>query len=205
MYRLAVLVSGKGTTLNHLIQCCENGEIDARIKCVISNKSKAKAKIFADKANIPYFIKKNDDDIFNIIKSFKIDLVVLAGYTSLIKIPNEYENKILNIHPSLLPKFGGKGFYGLYVHESVLKAGEKQSGCTVHVIDNEYDRGIILAQSVVPVSPDDTAEKLQTRVQLEEKQLYPKVIQSFLSKGLKYVEDAENCFKPSCKTTNKEL
>lgn len=179
--RISVLASGKGSTLQNLIKCCEESKINAQIVCVISNKPKVGAIEIAKENKIPSFVTTNNNEIFQILDDFDVDLVVLAGYLALLNVPSKYENRILNIHPSLLPKFGGKGFYGLSVHKAVLEAGEKETGCTVHIVDDEYDNGKILFQKKVPIFSKDTPEILQKRVQAVEKEVYPTIIEEFLN------------------------
>ena len=113
---------------------------------------------------------------------------MLAGFLCFWRIPARYEHRVLNIHPALLPRFGGRGFYGQYVHEAVLAAGASESGCTVHLADNEYDHGPIVAQARVPVKPDDTADTLAERVGIAERELYPQVIQQVAERGLEWLE-----------------
>src|SRR6185295_2599206 len=111
---------------------------------------------------------------------YKVDLIVHAGFMCMLRIPKEFENRVINVHPALLPAFGGKGYYGHHVHEAVLEHGCKIAGCTVHFVDQEYDRGPIIDQKAVPVLPDDTAETLGARVQEAEREIYPKVIEALV-------------------------
>ncbi len=117
--------------------------------------------------------------VFKVLRPHQPDLVCLAGFMSLLKIPDDFENRILNIHPSLLPSFGGKGFYGDHVHKAVVEQGCKISGCTVHFVNNEYDQGPIVAQRAVPVEEDDDSESLGERVREAERILYPEVIRLY--------------------------
>jgi phosphoribosylglycinamide formyltransferase-1 len=114
--------------------------------------------------------------------------VALGGFLCFWRLPPQYEGRVLNIHPALLPRFGGKGFYGHRVHEAVLTAGAAESGCTVHLVDNQYDHGPIVAQSRVPVRPDDTPDTLAERVGLAERELYPRVIQQVADQGLEWLQ-----------------
>jgi len=198
--QLAVLVSGKGTTLDHLAQCCVAGTLNAEIAVCFSNRLHAGALEIAKKHGIvPWICTKKygpekepigsytteewSNKIFNQILSFsRPDLVILAGFDQLLTIPENYIGRVVNIHPSLLPKYGGKGMYGLQVHKAVIANEEKVSGCTVHVVDNEYDHGTIIGQKEVPVLSDDTPESLQARVQEAERELYPLAIQEYLPK-----------------------
>ncbi len=186
---LCVLVSGRGTTLDNLCQQCEDGGLQANVNCIIANRHDIAAKEVARKWDITYFtiprsgmsIRKWSKALFGIAKFYKPDLFVLAGFDQKIHVARKYRNRILNIHPSLLPDFGGKGMYGLKVHRGVLDAGKAKTGCTVHVVTNAYDRGPVVAQDEVPVMEDDTPETLQARVQDVERKLYPKAIQEYLS------------------------
>jgi phosphoribosylglycinamide formyltransferase 1 len=183
MKKLAVLVSGAGSTLNNLCKHIQEGKLDAEISLVIGNNDKA-AQIMRNWHLTFLLFRQIDADaneaIFSVCRRGGIDLVVMAGWNRLLLIPDDFKKKVVNIHPSLLPKYGGKGFYNLRVHEAVLAAGEKESGCTVHLADNEYDHGPILAQETVPVKETDTALTLQQRIQEVERLLYPRVIQEYL-------------------------
>ncbi|MFN3269317.1 MAG: phosphoribosylglycinamide formyltransferase, partial [Candidatus Kapaibacteriota bacterium] len=125
-----------------------------------------------------------DKAILETLIKHNVNIVCLAGYMKKVgpKVLNYFKNRVLNIHPALLPKFGGKGMFGKFVHEAVLNAGEKESGCTVHLVDEIYDHGRILGQKIVPVYPDDTVETLAQRVLEQEHKLYPEVLQK-IAKG----------------------
>lgn len=125
--------------------------------------------------------------VFKLANAVKPDVVLLAGFLSYLHLPERYKGKVLNIHPSLLPRFGGKGMYGLRVHQAVLKAGEKETGCTVHYVDEVYDRGPVILQRKVPVQPNDTPETLQARVMEAEREAYPEAINLFAEKRLMQV------------------
>lgn len=186
MKRIVVFVSGGGTTLNAL---CEAAGDKLLIAAVIANKPDIPAASIAKKHNILYAtIPKDDKNTSDWSKRLfqwtdmlgqRPDLIALAGFNQKIFVPPEWEGRILNIHPSLLPRFGGKGMYGIHVHRAVLASGEQYSGCTVHVVDNFYDHGPILAQGRVPVFSQDTPETLRERVQEKERILYPQVIESY--------------------------
>lgn len=187
---LAVLASGGGTNLQAIIDNIEAGKLNAEIKAVISNNSKAFCLERARKHNIAaiHLSHKmfNTTDEFNekllsVLKENGADLVILAGYMKILspKVIRAYRNKILNIHPGLLPQFGGKGMYGIHVHEAVLKSGMKVSGVTVHIVDEIYDHGAIVLQKCVPIEDDDTPESLAERVLKVEHQLYSEAIQLF--------------------------
>ncbi len=176
--RMAVLVSGGGTNLQSVIDAVEAGVLSSQIVCVISNKETAYGLERARKHNIPaYFInpkeKGFDEKLLAKLEEEKVDLIVLAGYLKILSpdLIRAYKHRIINIHPSLLPKFGGKGFYGIHVHEAVLAAGEKESGATVHYVDEGVDTGEIILQRKVAVEEGDTPESLQARIleQIEHK------------------------------------
>lgn len=186
MMRIAVLLTGSGTTLENLFQKRDAGALDVEIVAVLSSRADAFGLERARKRGIPAhvverkkFVLPEDFSaaIFETLAPYKPDLICLAGFMSLLKIPDAYAHRVINIHPALLPAFGGKGYYGNKVHESVLKAGCKITGCTVHFVDNEYDQGPIVAQRSVPVLDDDTVESLAARVQAAEREIYPEAIQ----------------------------
>lgn len=176
--RIGVLVSGGGTNLQSIIDAVEADILKSQIVAVISNKETAHGLVRARKYQIPaYFINPKEEDyhekLLACLKENQVDLVVLAGYlkilnTALIEV---FKGRIINIHPSLLPKFGGKGFYGLHVHEAVLAAGEQESGATVHYVDAGVDTGEIILQRSLEVLSEDTPETLQKRIleQIEHK------------------------------------
>lgn len=189
MKNICVLVSGGGTNLQSVIDAIENGEIrDARIAGVISSKKDVYALERAKKHGIPSKIimrkayeskEEFDQAILEALKAFDADLIVLAGYLAILgeNVIKAYPNRIVNIHPSLLPSFGGKGYYGLKVHEAVLSAGVKLTGATVHFVDEGTDTGPIIMQKAVRVYPSDTPEVLQARVmERAEHIILPKVV-----------------------------
>ena len=184
---LAFLASHGGSNMQAIIDAIKNGTLNATPVVVISNNSESTACQRAQKEGIPFYHishtthpddRQHDQAILKVLQQYKTDLVVLAGYMK--KIGQQtlaaYQGRILNIHPALLPKFGGKGMYGKKVHEAVLAAGESESGVTIHVIDEHYDHGPILAQRRVPVFPDDTPDRLADRVLKMEHQLYADTI-----------------------------
>lgn len=175
-----------------MIDAIEAGDVNARITGLISNKpgvgalDRAKKKGIATKVLMPsaYDDKKvYESDLLETLKNWTPDLIVLAGYLQ--KIPEsvikKYEGQIINIHPSLLPKYGGKGFYGLKVHQAVIEAGESKSGCSVHRVTEVYDDGPVIDSRAVPVKPTDTPEELAQRILEEEHKLLPKVINQLLT------------------------
>lgn len=176
--RLGVLVSGGGTNLQSVIDAIEAGTLKSQIVCVISNKEAAYGLERARKHKIPaYFINPKeegyDEKLLTRLKEEEVDLVVLAGYLKILnqELIKAYERRIINIHPSLLPKFGGKGFYGLHVHKAVIAAGEKESGATVHYVDAGVDTGEVILQRKLEIMSEDTPESLQKRIleQIEHK------------------------------------
>jgi phosphoribosylglycinamide formyltransferase-1 len=173
--RLGVLVSGGGRTLQNLIDKIAQGALDATIACVIADRD-CRGLERARHANLPAWLERDPERIWSRIRTHDADLVCLAGYLRLLPIPEDFAGRVLNIHPALLPKFGGKGFWGERVHRAVLEAGERESGCTVHVCDNEYDRGPIVLQKRVPVLRGDTVETLAARVFAVECEAYPEAI-----------------------------
>ena len=193
MKRIGVLVSGGGSNLESIIEACKNGILKdiAQVCVVISNRFDAYALERAKKNNIPgVFVDKNSfrtsiefsDAILCELQKYKVDLVCLAGFMQKVEtnLINAYKNKIINIHPALLPKFGGKGMYGHFVHEAVIASKESKSGATVHFVDDQYDHGKTIAQIEVPVLVNDTAKTLAEKVLKVEHDLYPKAIKIIL-------------------------
>ena len=166
MKNIAVLVSGGGTNLQSIIDAVEAGRINGQIKLVISNKEAAYGLERAKNHNIRAVFEKDEQAIIDIMKESQIDLVVLAGFLKILS-PNftkAFENRIINIHPSLIPSFCGKGYYGLRVHEAAVEYGVKVSGATVHFVDENADTGPIIRQETVEVLPEDSPQDLQQRV-----------------------------------------
>ena len=189
--KLAVFISGGGTNLQALIDACREGSLKAEVAAVISNNSKAyglerarqvgiaayhiSAKIYPDEAARLEALRKT-------LQNHRIDLIVLAGYMKLLpsKLVKQYYGRIINIHPALLPKYGGKGMHGLNVHKAVIDSRAKYSGATVHMVDERYDNGAILVQRRVPVLPDDTPETLAARVLEIEHKILPLAVSLFI-------------------------
>ncbi len=183
--RLAILISGSGTTLENLAGYIADGKLSASIACVISSRPDVYGLVRAQKLGLPHEVIPRrsfadavafSDAVFTAIAKHQVDLVIMAGFLSLLHIPPAFENRVLNIHPALLPKYGGRGMHGLKVHQAVIDAGETTSGCTVHYADNQYDHGPILLQRTCPVLPGDTAELLAHRVFEQECIAYPEAI-----------------------------
>ena len=190
--RVVVLASHGGTNLQAIIDACKSGQLDAEVCAVISNNSTSMALERADKEGIPghHISRKTHPDpnyldkaIIDIIESSKADIVVLAGYMRPLgpTITSRYAGRILNCHPALLPKFGGKGMYGAFVHRAVLEAGERITGVTIHMVDDEYDHGPTVAQTDVPVLEGDTVESLTERVQEREHKFWIETLQKLAS------------------------
>ena len=182
--RLAVLASGRGSNLQAIIEHFDNiaRERVAKVVLVASNRPDSPALIRAATASIDIASFDATDDgsrLLELLRKFRVDLVILAGYLKRIPPPvvREYASRIINIHPALLPEFGGEGMYGARVHEAVIESGARESGVTVHLVDNEYDRGPIVAQWRIPVKKSDTAESLAARVLAVEHVVYPRVIE----------------------------
>lgn len=186
MVKIGVLISGGGTNLQAVIDNCENKTINGEVKVVISNKSQAFGLQRAKNHNIKAVFENEEDKIIEILKEHKVDLVVLAGYLKIIspKLVNEYKNRIINIHPSLIPAFCGKGYYGEKVHQGVIDYGAKVTGATVHFVDEGADTGPIIMQKTVEVKQDDDAKKLAARVLDVEHEILTKSIAMFCENKL---------------------
>lgn len=193
---LALLISGSGRTLQNFIDKIGNGYINANIKLVISSNPSAYGVERAKKHDIETVIINPND--FNGTKMFSqaittvlekryVDLILLAGFSHFYNIPDKYSGKVMNIHPSLIPSFCGKGFYGHLVHKAVIEYGVKISGCTAHFADNKYDNGPIILQRTVQVMEDDTPETLAEKVFKEECIAYPEAVRLFADGELKIV------------------
>ena len=182
------MLLGNGTTLQSVIDNIENGTLNAKINLVVSDNKDAYALKRAAESNIPTYVIKNktakeiDIELDNLLKNYNIDLIVLVGYLKLIgkRLVNNYT--IINTHPSLLPKFGGKGMFGINVHKAVVEAGEKISGPTVHFVNDKYDEGNIISQAIVELDENETAESLSVKVQAAEKVQLVNVLKNFIDK-----------------------
>ena len=170
--RLAVLISGSGRTLANLLERSATGSLAATIDLVLANRDHIGGLEIAAAAGVPTVVLPRagqpladwSNAVFDRCRAAGVDLVVMAGFLQLLEIPPDFTGRVINIHPSLLPAFGGKGFYGEHVHRAVLERGCTVSGCTVHFVDNEYDHGRIILQQAVPVLPEDDHERLAVRV-----------------------------------------
>ncbi|GAA0223488.1 phosphoribosylglycinamide formyltransferase [Metaclostridioides mangenotii] len=187
MLNIGVLISGGGTNLQSIIDGTDSGEIEGIVKVVISNKEDAYGLERARNNNIEAIYESNEDNIIEILKDRDIDVVVLAGYLKIIspKFINEYRNKMINIHPSLIPAFCGKGFYGKKVHQGVIDYGVKFTGATVHFVDEGTDTGPIIMQDIVAVKVDDDAKTLAKRVLKVEHRILKESLSLFCENKLK--------------------
>lgn len=178
MLNIAVCVSGGGTDLQSIIDACEAGKINGQIRLVISNRKKAYGLERARLHGIQVEWIKDEDEILKRFEEEKIDVVVLAGYLAIVgdKLIEQYKNRIINIHPSLIPSFCGPGFYGMHVHEAVFKRGVKVSGTTVHFVTGEVDGGPIILQRAVDISDLETPEDIQARVLEIEHEILPEAV-----------------------------
>lgn len=175
---LAVMVSGSGRTLENMLACCDSGDIPARVALVIASQECRAAQIA--RGRVPAVLVLPGDipapALLDVLRGHHIDLVLLAGYLRLVRIPDAFRGRVLNIHPALLPLYGGPGMHGRRVHEAVIAAADRQSGCTVHYCDDTYDTGKIILQHACPVQPDDTPDTLADRVFRAELLAYPRAI-----------------------------
>lgn len=184
--RLAVLLSGSGRTLVNLLDHIRAAKLSATIPLVIASRECVGAQR-ARSADIPLHVIPGDipaDELSRLLADYQIDLVALAGYLRLVNVPSAYRGRIVNIHPALLPAFGGKGMYGDRVHAAVIASRAKQSGCTVHVVDDVYDQGPILLQKTCPVLPNDDPHTLAARVFGLECEAYPEALQHLIRRGV---------------------
>lgn len=181
MLNIGVLISGGGSNLQAIIDDCESKKINGNIKVVISNREDAFGLERAKKHNIRSVFEKDEDEVIKILKAENIDLVVLAGYLKIIspKFVSEFENRIMNIHPALIPSFCGDGFYGEKVHQAVIDYGAKVSGATVHFVNEKADAGPIIMQDTVKVMDDDDAKTLAKRVLEVEHTILPRCVKLF--------------------------
>ena len=188
MKRLAVFVSGGGTNLQRIAEYFAPNP-DVEIACVVSNSKEAYANQRAKNLGIPLIMidrqKFNDKSFSEELKSLKVDWVILAGFLWLVPqhLIDAFPNKIINIHPALLPKYGGKGFYGHHVHEAVVAAHEKESGITIHYVNEKYDSGNIIFQAKVAISRNDTPDDVAAKIHVLEQMNFPVVIENLLFKN----------------------
>lgn len=189
---IGFLASHGGSNMQAIIDACKSGKLQATPAVVISNNSDSGAIARAKTEGIPYYYlsgkthpdpEELDRTILDTFVRHSVDIIALAGYMKKLgpKTLSHFRGRILNIHPALLPKYGGKGMYGIRVHEAVIAAGEKESGVSIHFVDENYDTGPIIAQTRVPVLPDDTPETLAARVLVQEHILYPATLQRIVT------------------------
>jgi formyltetrahydrofolate-dependent phosphoribosylglycinamide formyltransferase len=185
---MAVLLSGGGTTLQNMLDRIEKGEIPADVVAVGSSIPGVFGLERARKAGVPEFMvdrskfensRSFSDAVWEKLRLFEPDLVILAGFIHLLRIPEEYIGRVMNVHPALIPAFCGKGYYYDFVHEQVLDRGVKVTGCTVHFVDNVYDNGPIIIQKTTPVYDDDSVGTVKERVQALEREAYPEAVTLF--------------------------
>ena len=195
--QLAVLLSGGGTTMGNLVERSRDGRLAAEVAVVVSSRADAYGLERAREAGIDAHLvaSRNARDFeelsrrtWEAVKPFEPDLIILAGYMCLFRVPPGYKHRIMNVHPALIPLFCGKGFYGHRVHEAVIGAGLKVSGCTVHFVDDEYDKGPIIVQRTVPVTFEDTPDTLAERVQAAEREAYPEAINLYAADRLRVID-----------------
>lgn len=187
MLKVAVFISGGGTDLQSIIDACQNQEINAEIKLVVSSRKKAYGLERARRAGIQAEYIRDDDLLIQRLQEEEIELIVLAGYLAIVseRLIELYQNRIINIHPSLIPSFCGPGFYGLHVHEAALKRGVKVSGATVHFVSPIVDGGPIILQEAVDISDLKTAEEIQERILEIEHRILPKAVGLFADHRIK--------------------
>lgn len=193
--RLAVCASGGGTTLQNLLDRIASGDLRARVVCVVASRPGIGAIARAEAAGVPATVVENagrpveafSAEVFDAARSAGADLVVLGGFLSLLRIPDDYAGRVLNIHPSLIPAFCGRGFHGEAVHRAAVESGVKVSGCTVHFADQTYDTGPIILQRPVPVLDEDTPASLAARVFDAECEALPEAIALYAAGRLEVV------------------
>lgn len=188
--KIAILISGSGTNLQAIIDACEKKEINGQISIVISNKKEAYGLERAKKSYIKTMVCTDNDLLLDTLKKEKIDLVVLAGYLKILpqKIIDQYESKIINIHPSLIPSFCGIGFYGRKVHEKVFEKGVRFTGATTHFVTKDADAGPIIYQEIVEINQEDTIDDIAKKVLDKEHEILTKSVRDFCD-DLFYIKD----------------
>ena len=182
--RLAVLLSGSGRTLENLLEWIAAGRLAATVEIVVSSRAEVRGVQIAERAGVAVRVLPPvgqeiaawSEELFAACRQAGAELVVMAGFLHLVRIPRDFVGRVINIHPSLLPAFGGQGFHGMHVHRAVLDRGCTVSGCTVHLVDDEYDHGRVVLQKTVPVLPDDSPESLAARVFAAECETLPEAI-----------------------------
>lgn len=192
--KLAVLLSGSGTTLENIFECNDRGEIDVDVAVVIGTRAEAFGLERARRRGVATAVVNprdfKDDAGFSarlteVIEPHGPELILLAGFMFMYTIPPQFTGRVMNVHPALIPAFCGKGMYGHHVHEAVIARGTKVTGCTVHFVDNVYDNGPIILQKTVTVTDDDTPDTLAERVQAAEREAFPEAVRLFAEGRLK--------------------
>lgn len=184
--RLCVMISGSGRTLQNLVEATRDGRVDAEVVLVVASRECGGAGV-ARELGIPAKVMPGEigaDVLARLWGEFSIDVVALAGYLRKVHVPEAWRGRVVNIHPALLPEFGGQGMYGDRVHEAVIAAGKSESGCTVHLVDDRYDTGRILLQRRCPVYAGDTPAALAARVFEQECHAYPEALQQLVKSGV---------------------
>ncbi|MBA2481898.1 MAG: phosphoribosylglycinamide formyltransferase [Planctomycetes bacterium] len=176
MARVGILLSGAGTTYANLVRAISDGALDAEIAVVVASRPGVGGLGLAAEFGHPAVVAHSPDDVTAALRAHRAEWVAMCGWLRHWDPPGEFAGRTVNVHPSLLPAFGGKGMYGTKVHEAVIAASAPISGCTVHLVTSDYDGGPILAQRAVAVEPGDDAARLQGRVQACERDLYPRVL-----------------------------
>jgi phosphoribosylglycinamide formyltransferase-1 len=187
MINIAIFASGSGTNAENIIRYFANKK-SAKVVVVLSNNSAARVHVRASRLQVPSFAFTRNEFaeaslIISKLEEYYVGVIILAGFMNKIseRLLNAFPGKIINIHPALLPKYGGKGMYGMHVHEAVVAAGEKESGITIHYVNEHYDEGEIIFQMACPLSPTDTPEDVATKIHALEYAYYPRVIEDLLS------------------------
>jgi phosphoribosylglycinamide formyltransferase-1 len=187
---IAVFASGRGSNFQAILSAIHNGSLPVRVSFVLSNNSGAGALETARSHGIPAYHRSQrqfateeelESEVLRLLESHNVEMIALAGYMKKLgaRTIERYRNRIVNIHPALLPDFGGPGMYGIHVHEAVIASGARVSGATVHLVDEEYDRGTIVLQQTVDVAPGETPESLAAKVLVIEHEIYPKALKAF--------------------------
>lgn len=193
MKRLALFISGTGGNALNLLRACREGRVPALPVLGLASSAKAGGNVRLEAEGLPMavVIRKNFDSdeafseaCYQAAEAVGAEVICLCGWLKKLTVPRRWEGRILNIHPGLLPRYGGSGMYGMHVHRAVLEAGEAESGATVHLVDAEYDHGRIVGQMRVPVLSGDTTEDLQKRVYAAEMELYPKALRAYLAEQI---------------------
>jgi phosphoribosylglycinamide formyltransferase 1 len=180
--RLGILLSGSGSTYANLVEAIQQGRLSAEIALVVASRSDAGGVARARAWGHSVVVAQDADEVTAALRQHGCQVVAMCGWLRFYDPPADFAGRVVNIHPSLLPNFGGKGMYGIHVHRAVLAAGVSETGCTAHLVSGDYDSGAHLGQRRVPVFKHDTAETIQERVQQAERELYPQVLAELIAK-----------------------